>query len=75
MARRRCTHPKIRIIEEGTAYTTHHRDMDGSWVHDSDTGAYTGIVEVYCPHCGLHRRYGARKPRWLQRHIDEYTVP
>jgi hypothetical protein len=69
----RCKHPKIRIIEEATWSSEHYRDMDGTWTHNNLPGDYTGMVEVYCSHCGFRRRYGnTNRPKWLRQYIDEY---
>jgi len=67
-----CKHENISIIEYGTAYTNHIREMNGKWNHFSNTGDYTGIIEVKCYECDLQHRYTKRRPKWLKKRMDEY---
>lgn len=68
---KRCRHDNVEITEFGTSATTHLRSSAGCWDHDSDFGDYTGIIEVYCPECGYKRRFGQRRPKWVQEMWDE----
>lgn len=73
----RCKHDCVGITEFGTSATTHYRDDDGSWSHDSDFGDYTGVIEVECPDCGYKRRFGQRRPKWVEKlmaELDEQRI-
>ncbi len=67
-----CKHEFVRIIEVGSAQTTHDRERDGEWSHSSDFGYYTGIVLVDCWDCGLKGKYGKRRPKWLVERLQEF---
>ena len=67
----RCTHDNVEITELGASITTHLRNDDGSWDHDSDFGDYTGVIEVYCPDCEHKYRFGQRRPRWVEKFMAE----
>ena len=66
-----CKHEYIEIIEYGCMNTSHIRE-GGLWSHDSAPAEYTGIVCVICHDCGLRRRYGKRRPKWLRSLISEW---
>ena len=62
----KCAHPNIEITEWQLTAMIHRRNPDGSWWNDSEPGAFTKRVEVYCPDCGMNRVYGyAYRPKWL----------
>jgi len=67
----KCKHERIQIIETGTVLTTHRRNADCSWHHDTEPGDYHVMIEVYCPDCYLNRSYGTKKPKWLIQLLDE----
>ena len=64
---KRCKHLGKLVIEEaGTGHTSHVRDEDGTWSHNSDFDDYTGFVWARCFDCGLRRRYNKNRPKWLK---------
>ena len=70
----KCKHERVYIAELGTMATGHQRDMDGVWVHRSVPGDYTGIVEVTCDDCGYFKRFGKRRPKWVERCLAEINA-
>lgn len=75
---RQCQHPRIEIVERGTASTWHRRRPDGTWDHDSEFGDYTGALHVHCADCGYDRWFSPneQRPKWLQAAILEMeTAP
>jgi hypothetical protein len=70
----RCKHPRIRIVEFGTATTSHVRYPDG-WRHSSDFGDYDGTILAECYDCGMNRTYRRNtRPKWLEALMVEATV-
>jgi len=67
MIKKRCDHIKIMIQETGSVTTTHFRDEDGNWSHDSSvSGTYKNVYHVTCLNCGLksfYSRYSKNLPK------------
>ncbi len=66
----RCKHERIYIMELGTMHTSHAREKDGTWTHNSEPGHYIGMLYVECPDCGLERRFSGRRPTWLKKMLE-----
>ena len=69
-----CKHTNISITEYGTAWTEHTLE-DGAWLHISDVGALTGIIDVHCFECGLEKTYHlTNRPKWLAKYLEELFI-
>jgi hypothetical protein len=71
---KRCKHENLEVLEHGTAYTSHVRELDGEWTHASDISDYTGKVDVECLQCGMKKTYCRNKPQWLINRMDEFLL-
>lgn len=67
----KCDHVHISITEMATATTWHYYE-NGTWMHDSDYGEYTGALVVHCNDCGMEKYYSpSQVPQWLQHRLQE----
>ena len=71
IARRRCRHDSVEIVEYITSMTLHIRNgITREWIHN-DFGDYTGSIAVYCPECGYAGRFARNRPLWVQRVLGD----
>lgn len=70
-----CKHEKISIREQGSSFTNHDREEDGTWTHDNRPGAYRLTLRVECRKCDKHWNYSKQNaPAWLKKYLSEIDI-
>ena len=68
---KRCTHPDVQICEYAEEAVTHFFEDGQPAGTSAGTGSILNYIDVVCPACGLHRRYGRGSlPKWVVMRIQ-----
>lgn len=68
-----CKHANCTVLEEFIIHDIVfvNKGVVSPPKHDMESPMPTGLFFVKCSDCGLERSYGSRKPKWLERILDE----